>query len=93
MRPRILVAEDEPLVMKRILRFLEASGREFELATASSGLEAVEQIAAFQPDIVFLDVEMPGLSGFEVLAQFDTRPFRVVFHLAYRRRRQRVFPR
>ena len=40
-------------------------------------------IQTFQPDIIFLDIEMPGFSGFDVLAQFDQRPFQIVFQTAY----------
>jgi two-component system LytT family response regulator len=50
---------------------------------AGERLEAVESIARIRPDVVFLDIEMPGLNGFEVLQQFETRPFHVVFVTAY----------
>jgi two-component system LytT family response regulator len=83
MTVRILLADDEPLALKRLQRFLEACGPGYEVASASSGPETVEAILAFRPEILFLDVEMPGLSGFEVLAQFEVRPFRVVFQTAY----------
>jgi len=48
-----------------------------------SGIEAVEKIKTFKPDIIFLDVEMPALSGFEVLQQFGERPFQIIFQTAY----------
>lgn len=50
---------------------------------AESGMRAVELIRTFQPEIVFLDVEMPGLNGLEVLQQFEQRPFQVIFQTAY----------
>ncbi len=53
------------------------------IAEAESGIRAVELIRTFQPEIVFLDVEMPGLNGLEVLQQFDQRPFQVIFQTAY----------
>jgi len=44
---------------------------------------AKEKIIELKPDIVFLDIEMPYLNGFEVLQQFETLPFKVVFTTAY----------
>ena len=64
-------------------RYVRQSGQDFLIEEAESGIEAVEKIREFHPDIVFLDVEMPGLNGFEVLQQFDERPFHVIFQTAY----------
>ena len=80
---RILVVDDEALARRRILRHLREAGPPLIVEEAESGLRAVELIHAFRPDVVFLDVEMPGLSGFEVLRQFERRPFQVVFETAY----------
>jgi DNA-binding LytR/AlgR family response regulator len=80
---RILVVDDEPLARQRVVRYLKRADVPLLVAEAASGLEAVELIRSFRPDVVFLDVEMPGLSGFEVLQQFETRPFLVVFETAY----------
>ena len=44
---------------------------------------ALESVKVFQPDVVFLDIEMPGMSGFEWLNQCETRDFEVVFTTAY----------
>ncbi|MDP3879246.1 MAG: response regulator transcription factor [Dehalococcoidales bacterium] len=64
---RVLVVDDEP----RILNFLEirlkTSG--YEVLTADSGLEALEQVQAQEPDLLVLDVVMPGIDGFETLKQ------------------------
>jgi two-component system LytT family response regulator len=80
---RILIVDDEELARQRIRRYLGQTARPFVVGEAATGLEAVEMIASFRPDIVFLDVEMPGLSGFEVLQQFEARPFQVIFETAY----------
>jgi two-component system, LytTR family, response regulator len=80
---RILIVDDEPLARQRVARYLAGSGRLLVVEEADSGLRAVETIRSFAPDVVFLDVEMPGLSGFEVLQQFDERPFHVVFETAF----------
>lgn len=45
--------------------------------------KAVERINALKPDLVFIDIEMPVMSGFDVLQQFETLPFKVVFTTAY----------
>lgn len=77
------MVDDEPLARQRVVRYLRQSGQDFLIEEAESGIQAVELIALFNPDIVFLDVEMPGLNGLEVLRQFETRPFQVIFQTAY----------
>lgn len=54
-----------------------------EIRIASSGHEATELLADCTPDLVFLDIKMPGMSGFEWLASLDARPFDVIFATAY----------
>ena len=62
---RVLIADDEPLARQRIEDLLPSS---VELAgTASTGDEAIEKIAELKPDLVFLDVQMPGKSGLQVV--------------------------
>ena len=80
---RILLVDDEALARQRLRRYAERFGRPFLLEEAESGLQAVERIRAFQPDVILLDIEMPGLNGFEVLQQFEQRPFQVIFQTAY----------
>ena len=84
---RILIVDDEALARQRVARYTrlsrQESGNEFLIEEAGSGIEAVEMIKSFRPDIVFLDIEMPGFNGFEVLLQFNERPFQVIFQTAY----------
>jgi two-component system LytT family response regulator len=84
---RILIVDDEALARQRVARYTrqlkQEAGLEFLIEEAASGVEAVEMIQSFRPDIIFLDVEMPGLDGFEVLRQFPERPFHVIFQTAY----------
>ena len=79
----ILVVDDEPLARQRVTRYVRQYDATLRIEEAESGLQAVELITAFQPDIIFLDVEMPGLNGFEVLQQCAARPFQVIFQTAY----------
>lgn len=66
-RIRVLIVDDEPPARTRLKRLLEPHTA-FEVAgEAGSGPEAVEAIARLAPDVVFLDVQMPGLDGFEVV--------------------------
>jgi PAS domain S-box-containing protein len=62
----ILVVDDEPANRDLLSRRLERKG--YFVKTASSGVEALETIAQMRPDVVMLDINMPGMSGVEVLA-------------------------
>jgi len=64
---RILVVDDEPRILNFLKVKLESSG--YRALTATSGREALELAASEQPDLVVLDVMMPGLDGFETLRQ------------------------
>jgi DNA-binding LytR/AlgR family response regulator len=65
-RPTALIADDEPLLRTSLMRVLGEAWPELEIvAQARNGREAVEQFEALKPDICFLDVHMPGLSGVE----------------------------
>jgi len=68
---RALIVDDEPPARRR-LRQLLADDPEVELAgECAGGREAVALIRSLQPDLVLLDVQMPGMSGFDVLASLD----------------------
>jgi len=62
-----LVIDDERLAREELKFLLDAAGNVEVLAEGANGIEAVELIEEFQPDVVFLDVQMPGLDGFAVL--------------------------
>lgn len=80
---RLLIADDEALARQRLTRYAQQFDPSLQLAEAADGLQTVEQLSAFAPDVVLLDIEMPGLNGFEVLQQFEARPFQVIFQTAY----------
>jgi len=61
----ILVAEDEPMLRIIAVEMLADAG--FQVFEAADGLEAVEIVAALQPDLVFLDLAMPVMDGLEAL--------------------------
>jgi two-component system response regulator VicR len=64
---KILVVDDEPDIVQVVSGRLAREG--FEVATAFDGEEALVKFAAFDPDLVLLDLTMPKLNGFEVLKQ------------------------
>lgn len=69
---RILLAEDDPLTAALIIHRLEREA--FEVAHCSNGLEALEAAATEQFDMIVLDVQMPGIDGFDVLDRIRATP-------------------
>ncbi|MEZ4416805.1 MAG: LytTR family DNA-binding domain-containing protein [Gemmatimonadota bacterium] len=66
-----VVVDDEPHARSKIRRFLSEDARIRVVAEASDGLEALEVLERERPHLVFLDIQMPGMDGFEVLQQLD----------------------
>jgi len=81
---RALIVDDEELARRGLLRRLETLPNVEVIGQASNGFEAVEMIGELNPDLVFLDIQMPGMNGFDVIAklQSDTLPL-IVFTTAY----------
>ena len=77
---RILVVDDEPLARKRLIRLLQKFPDTEVVGEASNGREALQQIRAADPDLVFLDIRMPGLDGLAVARQAEAT---IVFTTAY----------
>jgi two-component system LytT family response regulator/two-component system response regulator LytT len=63
----VVIVDDEPLARQELAYLLEDAGGVEVLAQGTNGIEAVDLIRAHQPDLVFLDVQMPGLDGFAVI--------------------------
>lgn len=69
---RAMIVDDEPLARASIRLLLETDSEVEVIAEAGSGAEAVELIAGHAPDLLFLDIQMPGMNGFDVLEKVDT---------------------
>ena len=68
MTVRVVVADDEPIGRHRLVRLLQAEPDTDVVAACADGEEAVEAIREHAPDVVLLDIQMPNLDGFEVVA-------------------------
>jgi two-component system LytT family response regulator len=82
MKVRAYLVDDEPLALERLRRLLERTGRVEVTGSTTEPEEAVAALTADPPDVCFLDIQMPRLSGFEVLACLSNQPM-VVFTTAY----------
>ena len=71
MKPRILVVDDEEPIRKTMRMTLEYEG--FEVTEAPSGVEAIQAVEQDPPDLIFLDIKMPGIDGLEVLEQLKEK--------------------
>ena len=78
-----MLIDDEKHAIVTLSHALEQFEDVSIVATTQKSTLARELIEQHQPDLVFLDIEMPFLNGFEVLEQFETIPFKVVFTTAY----------
>jgi two-component system, LytTR family, response regulator len=89
---KVLIVDDEPPARRKVRRFLDRDPEIGEIREAGSGEEAVEALASFAPDLVFLDVQMPGIDGFTALASVaEPRPFHVIFLTAHAQHALRAF--
>lgn len=70
--PTILVCDDTPDIVEMLQFILEGEG--YAVTTASAGQEVMGAIETNRPDLVLLDLRMPGLDGFGVLREFRLRP-------------------
>jgi len=84
MRIRTLVVDDEPLARRRLRAFLRPEAEVEIVGECGNGAEAVEEVRSLKPQLMFLDVQMPGMDGFEVLQALlpSERPI-VVFVTAH----------
>lgn len=81
---RAFVVDDERLAVERLVRLLENTGRVQIAGSATDPREALAFLRAHDVEVLFLDIQMPGLTGFELLAELE-RDIPVVFTTAYDR--------
>ncbi len=82
MKINCLIIDDEPLARELLKEFLEQHPDLTLIGECSKGTEAVDKIDELKPDLIFLDVQMPGMNGFDVLDEITHDPF-VIFTTAY----------
>jgi DNA-binding response OmpR family regulator len=70
--PRVLIADDDPKGAELLEAYLSTS--DCDLRIASDGEETLRQVAAWQPDLILLDIMMPRISGFEVCKRLRANP-------------------
>src|SRR5262249_42300032 len=78
-----LVVDDERLARERLIGLLHAVGGVDVVGEASNGADAIDEVARSRPEIVFLDVSMPGMDGFEVARRLEEPRPEVVFATAH----------
>jgi two-component system LytT family response regulator len=79
---RAFVVDDEPLAVKRLARMLAETGRVQVTGTSTDPVDALAALTEKPPDVLFLDIQMPGMTGFEMLGMLDPQPL-TVFTTAY----------
>src|SRR4030088_1415358 len=79
---RVLVIDDEPLARMVVLEYLQAFPQLQVLQECGDGFEGLKAIQQHQPDLIFLDVQMPKINGFEMLELVDNPPA-VIFATAF----------
>lgn len=80
---RVLVVDDEAPARSKLKRMLAADARFAWAGEAADGLEAVAKVRALRPDLLILDIQMPGLTGFEVLEALSSPLPQILFSTAY----------
>ena len=91
---KILIVDDEPLARARLVAMLKDHDQVTEIQEAQNGIQALEYQQSFGPDVILLDIRMPGMDGLEAaahLAQLDTPPV-VIFTTAYDEHALQVLP-
>ena len=88
---RAIVIDDEKLAQERIVSIIEKLDTPIEVITVcGNGLDAIRDINELKPDLIFLDIQMPGKTGFEVLEELEHTPS-IIFTTAYDQYALRAF--
>jgi YesN/AraC family two-component response regulator len=74
---KILIIDDEEVILDSCTRILKSGA--YKIATATNGRSGLDLVNEFQPDLIYVDLKMPGISGIEVIEKIrDTDPTIVV---------------
>lgn len=79
---KIIIIDDEAAGRQLLREYLEDFPDLIVIGEANNGVDAIRLIREFKPDLIFLDIQMPGLNGFDVLTRLDEMPL-VIFSTAY----------
>ncbi len=79
---KVILVDDESAGRKLISEYLKDYPELILLGEANNGVDAVKMINEFKPDLVFLDIQMPGMTGFDVLTHLEELP-QIIFSTAY----------
>ena len=86
-RIRILVVDDDPIIVETIVQALEEDEYDYEVISAADGFEAGIQVTHFKPRLLILDIMMPDIKGYEVCRKFksreDTKDTKIIVLSAY----------
>ena len=89
---RVIIIDDEKDAVTSLTRLIVDTGLDIELVgTAHNGLDGLDLIRELKPDLIFLDIHMPGISGLEMLRRADDIEFKVIFTTGYERYAIRAF--
>ena len=81
-RLKVFLVDDEELALKRLARLLKETGRVEVIGSSTNPKEALGRLSEINIDLLFLDIEMPGMNGFELLAALPSQPL-TIFATAY----------
>lgn len=89
-RLRVYLVDDEPLALRRLDRMLRERGTVEIVGSCSDPVQAADEIELLRPDVLFLDIQMPEVTGFDLLARLQIQPL-VIFATAYDQYALRAF--
>jgi excisionase family DNA binding protein len=86
-RKRILIVDDDPIIVETIVQALEEEEHNYEIISASDGFEAGLQVKHFNPHLIILDIMMPDIKGYEVCKKIkeneETKQTKIIVLSAY----------